>query len=186
LVARGLYTLSPVASLMTKLVGATAVDTCLHTTIQRILQDRKRGHSVCVFPGGFVEAVGGTRTTQYIHTETYGYWLKQSREYNIPLRILHVYNGSAMYPQSDVQIHRRLGYAMQYGLPLVMPTGIRAVRKVLARTWTYEPTAREMVTVGAIEQDLFAYLERDRQHPWFEQGNSDNGFPTRYILTSRM
>ena len=181
-----LYAMSPLASMMTKLVGATSVDTCRHASIQRVLQETDRGESLCVFPGGFVEAVGGTSTTQYIHTATYGYWIKQSQAYNIPLRILHVYNGSAMFPQSAVNIERRLHYARVYQCPVILPVGIRRVQKLLARTWVYQPT-ESGITVQTIEQDMFSYLALDRKHPAFEQGgNSPNGFPTVFQLTSKV
>lgn len=175
-----LYKLSPPASFMTKIAGATITLPLRHTEIEHTLRTQP-GRSVCVFPGGFVEAVGGADIR---YTATYSYWIRQARRHNRVLRILHVYNGTMSISQSQLALSHRLRLAAR-GIPIPLPIAIRRIDRLVARTWCYTPSEVQLLTREHIEKDLLRYAQVDREvNTVF--GTPRQGFPLKYNIYSSL
>jgi hypothetical protein len=161
LIDRTLYALSPPAVLMTGLVGAGSVETLSHDTVQRSLAQPDRP-SLVVFPGGFVEAIGGTPGEQTLYTKTYSYWIKQCAKHKMRLRVMHVYNGSSMFPQSSKFLEFRQRMAAQYSIPVMMPVSrMCIIPKLYARTWTYSSDDVQTLETGTIETHMQEFQQLD-------------------------
>ena len=165
LIDRALYALSPPAVLMAGLVGAGSVETLSHGSVQRSLAQPDRP-SLAVFPGGFVEAVGTTPEEQTLYTKTYSYWIKQCIKYKMRLRVVHVYNGSSMFPQSSKFSDFRQRMAAQYSIPIPLPVSpMRIIPRLYARTWTYSPDDVQTLATATIE----AHIREFQQLDWSTQ-----------------
>ena len=161
LIDRTLYALSPPAVLMTGLSGSGSVEILNHVSVQRSLTQPDRP-SLVVFPGGFVEAVGNTPEEQTLYTKTYSYWIKQCIKYKMRLRVMHVYNGSSMFPQSSKFPDFRQRMAAQYSIPILLPISpMRIIPRLYARTWTYSPDDVQTLATATIEAHIRDFQQLD-------------------------
>lgn len=161
MVDRVLYDFQPIAVVLLRMVMGFSILPLKHTSIQRHL--RSRVGDVFVMPGGFTETVGYADDVQTIFTGTVGYWTRQCKEHQYKLRVSHMYNGSSMISQSGYFMAFRMWLANTYKIPIVLPTGVHDVEKLVVRTWEYEPKdVPENIT-----DDLRRFIAVDRTSPDF-------------------
>jgi hypothetical protein len=144
--------------------GVTTIVPLCHKDIMAEL--RRPTSDLFVFPGGFVEAFGYTDSYQVLYMKTVSYWLKQCQTSGRDLRIVHVYNGSDMVIQCGLWLRIRAWIAGRFHIPLVLPRGIRATRRFVARTWRYK--SQELPTdVQQIQTDMRMFIDLDKTHDLF-------------------
>ena len=161
MVDKVLYALQPIAVVILQLVVGLSTRPLQHTVIQRHL--RSRNGDVFVMPGGFAETVGYTADVQTIFTGTVRYWTRQCKEHRYNLRISHMYNGSSMISQSGYRMPFRMWLANTWKIPIILPTGIQDVEKLVVRSWEYSPEDVH----GSISDDIQQFTDVDRTSPDF-------------------
>jgi hypothetical protein len=132
-----------------------------HANIDQHMRTRR---TVAAFPGGFIEAVGGTQDEQILYLGTISYWLKMCRRHGFGLRIFHTYNGSEMVTQSAYGMQSRVQIAGKYHIPVVLPTGIKKVTTLVVRCLYYETIPE---TVDTVVKDIEHYVAIDKKSSLF-------------------
>jgi len=154
------YTL-PGAAVVFKLFGLVS-GILKHANIEKQMRAQT---AVAAMPGGFGDAVAGSKQEQIVFLGTTSYWINQCKKHGYALRIFHVYNGSDMIIQSAWGIRTRARIAARYHIPLVLPTAINKVSSLTVRCVHYPPDL--IPTVDTVQADLVRYTTIDRQSPLF-------------------
>jgi hypothetical protein len=152
------------------LPGASVVFTMFGLNTDRLKHKNieyrmKMQQNVAVMPGGFAESIGGTDSEQIVYLGTVSYWIKQCKKHGYALRVFHVYNGSDMIQQSSVCLQSRVRFAQKYHIPLLLPTAINKISRLVVRCLFYANTG--LPTTGDIQSDLVRYTDVDKLSPLF-------------------
>jgi hypothetical protein len=134
-----------------------------HTSIDQRMQTQQQ--TLAVIPGGFGDAVAGSKSEQIVFLGTTSYWIKQCKKHGYALRIFHTYNGSQMIEQSSFALRKRAQLAMRFHLPILLPTTSNKVSSLSVRCLFYPPDS--IPTVMGVQEDLVRYTEIDKQSPLF-------------------
>ena len=166
------YYAIPSAILAPRFFGVSKITYMKHRNIQKCMENNE---VLLVLPGGFVEGVGGSEDTQYLYTYTYSYWLKQCQTHNYKLRLLHIYNGSSMFPQVEWNLEERMRIACRYHIPLSL-FFVRSIDNFLVREIYYNNLPEN---TQSIERDIVHYIEIDKERRDLLTHNK-----TKYVIKS--
>jgi hypothetical protein len=138
-------------------------DILVHTSIDQRMRTQQQ--TLAAMPGGFGDAVAGSKSEQIVFLGTTSYWIKQCKKHGYALRIFHTYNGSQMIEQSSFALRTRAKIASRFHFPILLPIAINKVSSLSVRCLFYPPDA--IPTVTGVQEDLVRYTEIDKQSPLF-------------------
>jgi hypothetical protein len=126
---------------------------------------RTQQQTLAAMPGGFGDAVAGSKSEQIVFLGTTSYWIKQCKKHGYALRIFHTYNGSHVIEQSSFALRTRAQIASRFHFPILLPTAINKLSSLSVRCLFYPPDA--IPTAAGVREDLVRYTEIDKQSPLF-------------------